>query len=197
MGADYQASETSGPSRSIAADVLLAGAAWIVAAVVSFSIAGGVEALFGALLAGLMLCIAVYDRRLFMIPDALVAAAAVPGFVRAGFSGPDTLIVNCLAPAVRGLALAAAFLLVRNGYRYWRKREGVGLGDVKLSFAAGLWLGWPALLLSFELAVFSALGVILFNAARGVPVRRDWSLPFGLFFAPAIWLAWVFETVMS
>ena len=67
-------------------------------------------------------------------------------------TGPEALIFGRLA-AVCGAALI--LLLVRWGYKAIRKREGMGLGDVKLLAMIAAFLGfWPAILTLF-------LGVLL------------------------------------
>jgi leader peptidase (prepilin peptidase)/N-methyltransferase len=77
-----------------------------------------------------------------------------------------------------------------------RGREGLGMGDVKLAGVAGAWLDWFAILIAVELAVLAALGVHLVRLAiRRRPLRAAGALPFGLYLAPAIWVAWLVQTV--
>jgi len=75
-----------------------------------------------------------------------------------------------------------------------RGRPGLGLGDVKLAGVAGAWLDWLVIPIAIELAAFSALTAYLLQhivLARSIsPTKR---LPFGTFFAPAIWVSWLFE----
>jgi leader peptidase (prepilin peptidase)/N-methyltransferase len=90
------------------------------------------------------------------------------------------------------------FLGLRVAYRGLRGREGIGLGDVKLAVVAGAWLSWLTIPIAVELAALAGLATYL--------VRRYWlgralqmhsRLPFGLFFAPAIWLGWLLETTID
>jgi leader peptidase (prepilin peptidase)/N-methyltransferase len=62
---------------------------------------------------------------------------------------------------------------------------------------AGAWLDWLTMAIAVELAAVAGLVTYL--------VRRHWlgrqlhmtsRLPFGLFFAPAIWVGWLLETTM-
>jgi leader peptidase (prepilin peptidase)/N-methyltransferase len=95
---------------------------------------------------------------------------------------------------LRGGALALAFLGLRVIYRQLRKRDGLGLGDVKLAGVAGAWLGWQTMSIAVEIAAVSALIVYLGRQrALGRPLRSISYLPFGLFLAPAIWLGWLIE----
>ncbi len=84
------------------------------------------------------------------------------------------------------LAAAALILLLRWIYWLFRRREGIGLGDVKLMAMLGAWLGLPGALLAF------CLGVVLGAAAAIAAARRsflrksseDWAhikLPLGTF----------------
>jgi leader peptidase (prepilin peptidase)/N-methyltransferase len=82
------------------------------------------------------------------------------------------------------------------GYRRWRGRDGLGLGDVKLAAVAGAWLGPVTIFAVIELAALSALGAYAVNAyLRKRPLRASAFLPFGLFLAPAIWIGWLVETL--
>ena len=87
--------------------------------------------------------------------------------------------------------MSAAFFAFRAGYRGLRGREGMGLGDVKLAAVAGVWLGWTDLPVAVDIAALSALASALLGRLRG----NEWSLaaklPFGAFFAPAIWICWL------
>jgi leader peptidase (prepilin peptidase)/N-methyltransferase len=83
------------------------------------------------------------------------------------------------------------FFALRVAYRRLRGREGIGLGDVKLAFVAGVWLGWTLIPVAIEIAAGAAL--LAYLTWRGLakhPPEPAARLPFGLFFAPAIWLAW-------
>ncbi len=98
---------------------------------------------------------------------------------------------------LRGAALALVFLLIRYGYERIRGREGIGLGDIKLASVAGAWLDWLTLPIAVEIAACAALLVYLVRQfAFGRPVDATSRLPFGLFFAPTIWLCWVLQTAL-
>ena len=98
---------------------------------------------------------------------------------------------------MRGAALALVFLALRNGYARMRGRQGLGLGDVKLAGVAGAWLDWLVMPIAIELAAFAALtGYMLRHVLFRRPISATDRLPFGFFFAPAIWLSWVLETTL-
>jgi leader peptidase (prepilin peptidase) / N-methyltransferase len=158
----------------------------------SFYAAPGPFGLAGAALALNMLAIAIIDWRLFIIPDELNALALALGLVAVGFEHPDEKLMLALDAATRAATMAALFFACRLTYRRLRGREGMGLGDVKLAGVAGIWLDWPSLPLAVEMASLAALGFVL---SRRIQAHRALDplskLPFGAFFAPAIWICWV------
>lgn len=165
----------------------------LVGVVISLVAAPGVDGVLGAGLALLMLAIAVVDARRFIIPDSLNAAALVLGLANAAV-GPDGPWQGVGAAALRGLVLALSFWALRALYRRLRGRDGLGLGDVKLAAVAGVWLDVPMIPAAIEIAALSALAAYGLHTWRsGRPLRIAARLPFGLFLAPAVWLAWLLQ----
>jgi leader peptidase (prepilin peptidase) / N-methyltransferase len=75
-----------------------------------------------------------------------------------------------------------AFLALMIGYRRWRVRDGLGLGDIKLAAVCGAWLGAVTTFAVIELATLSALGAYIVNAYLNKrPLKATAFLPFGLF----------------
>ena len=98
---------------------------------------------------------------------------------------------------ISGAALTFAFLSLRVVYRSVRGREGIGLGDVKLASVAGVWLYWSMVPIAIEIAALAALAVYAVrHFYSGRTVRSMTMLPFGLFFAPAIWLGWLLQSTL-
>jgi leader peptidase (prepilin peptidase)/N-methyltransferase len=184
-------SATSGKQLFFSAVLLAAVAASLVAA-------PGLEGLLGAFLAALMLAIAVIDGHRYVIPNELTGAAIALALLRAGGIGPDADWHAVIWAALRAAAVAAPFLLLKAGYKRWRGRDGLGLGDVKLAAVAGAWLSLVTVFATIELATLSALGAYIANGAlRRRPLRATALLPFGLFLAPAIWLGWLVEALLN
>lgn len=165
-------------------------------AALSFAAAPGLVGALGGGLAIVMLAIAVTDARRFIIPDELNAAGLALGLIYAGVQGEGDLYAVAIA-VLRAAVLALSFFALRALYRWWRGREGLGLGDVKLAGVAGAWLAWSAMPIAVEIAALSALAAfaVRYYVLRR-PLRRTSRLPFGLFFAPAIWITWLLETSM-
>jgi leader peptidase (prepilin peptidase)/N-methyltransferase len=142
-----------------------------------------------------MLAIAIIDARHFIIPNALTLAAFGLGLGNAGIQdGWDGVLLALL----RSTALVLTFLIVRSAYRWWRGRRGIGLGDVKLAGVAGAWLGWTMLPIAVEMAALAALSAYAIRWLAGDrAVRPLTKVPFGLFLAPAIWLCWLLQTLLT
>jgi leader peptidase (prepilin peptidase) / N-methyltransferase len=160
--------------------------------------APGPEGLAGAFLAALMLSIAITDASRYIIPDELTGAAVVLALLRAGLVGQDADLRAAMWAVLRALAVAVPFLALMVGYRRWRGRDGLGLGDVKLAAVAGAWLGLVTVFAVIELATLAALGAyVLSGIVRKRPLKTTAFLPFGLFLAPAIWIGWLAEAVLG
>ncbi len=178
----------------------IAAVAASLGAAASIALVPGSDGVWGAGLAVLMVAIAAIDARLFIIPDELTAAAVALGLTYAAVQGADAWMQSLGWALLRGAAPAMAFFGVRAGYRRWRGREGIGLGDVKLAAVAGVWLDWPSIPIAIDIAAVAALCAYLILYVRGLlgqarALRPTTRLPFGLFLAPAIWLAWIIEMV--
>ncbi len=173
------------------------GAAALAAVVTSIVAAPGLRGLLGAGLALIMAAIAIIDARHFIIPNSLSAAALVLALLHAAIQAPDAIIDAVVFVTVRGAVLALAFLALRELYRWLRGREGLGLGDVKLAGVAGAWLDWLTIPVAVQIAALTALAIYLLRSFIDKrPIRATGRLPFGLFFAPAIWLCWLLETTL-
>ncbi len=186
----------AGARLARAAPVLAVGCG---AAAASLVAAPSLAGILGAALALLMLAIARVDARHYVIPDELTFAACVIGLGYAMIVGPSGSALESLCLAlVRGIFLAAAFLLLREGYYRLRRRQGLGLGDVKLAAVAGVWLDLEFLPVAIEIAALSAIAAYLLRQlVLRRPVRTTARLPFGLFLAPSIWIAWLIGAIVS
>jgi leader peptidase (prepilin peptidase) / N-methyltransferase len=170
----------------------------LAAVVASMVVAPGPRGLLGGALALLMLAIAVVDARRFIIPNPLTAATLGLPFVHAAIQEPHGVLTAIGAATMRGAVLALLFLGLRELYLRLRGREGLGLGDVKLAGAGGAWLDWSMMPIAVEIAALGALAYYGVRHVAGVQAIRARSrVPFGLFLAPAIWLAWLLEALLG
>jgi leader peptidase (prepilin peptidase)/N-methyltransferase len=163
----------------------------------SLAAAPGILGGFGAALGFLMLAIAAVDAKYFVIPDELTLSAFGLALAHAAMLGAPGLEEAVALALARGILLGLAFLALRIFYRAWRGREGLGLGDVKLAGVAGAWLDFMLMPIAIEIAALSALGFYLIrHFVAGRRLTRTTRLPFGLFLAPSIWLAWLMGAVL-
>jgi len=170
----------------------------IVGVAASLFIAPDLRGALGAALALVMLAIAAIDAQHFIIPDELNAAALLLAVVNAVAQDPQMALTAVASALLRGGVLALCFLALRIGYRRLRRREGIGLGDVKLAAVAGAWLDWLILPTAIEIAAISALAVYAVHRyVLGRPFDPQSRMPFGLFLAPAIWLGWLLQTAVG
>lgn len=169
----------------------------LVAVAASIWAVSGTSGLLGAGLALLMLAIAVVDYRFLIIPNELTAAALALAVINAVLAQAPSIVESLAAAALRGAITMLFFLGLRWLYGWLRQREGLGLGDVKLAFVAGAWLDWAMIPVAIEIA---ALGALVAYGAWQLfgrrPINATSRLPFGLFFAPAIWLSWLLGAVI-
>jgi leader peptidase (prepilin peptidase) / N-methyltransferase len=133
--------------------------------------------------------VAYVDFRTFRIPDAITFRLIAGGllfnlFLDIRFCSPQE--------AILGTTIGFGFFWGLNWlYRYFKGRDGLGMGDAKLLAALGAWLGWQALPGIVLLSALSGLlgGVIwLYWQKQG----RTQAFPFGPFlaFAGIIYLIW-------
>jgi leader peptidase (prepilin peptidase) / N-methyltransferase len=171
---------------------LLIGLLAVAGCVASFAVAPGVVGGCGAGLALIMLAIAIIDWRSFIIPDWLNATGLALAFAHAAVLEPDQMLPAAGSAVLRAVGLSLMFYLVRYGYARVRGRQGLGLGDVKLAAVAGAWLDLAVIPIAIELAVLAALsGYLVRQIVLRRPISATTRLPFGFFFAPAIWLGWL------
>jgi len=164
---------------------------------VGFAVAPGIEGALGGALGLSMLGVASADARRYVVPDVLSGGAFALGVIRAA-ANSDAGLEAALMALSRAAFVAGLFLLVRIVFRRFRGRDGLGLGDVKLAGAAGAWLSLPMLPISIEIAAVAALIAYVFRQKKRARVlRAAGRVPFGAFFAPAIWLGWVTDTILS
>src|SRR3984885_16332651 len=139
------------------AEYLAAGAAILATFTAGLLLLPDVRGLLGGGLALLMIMIAVVDGRSYIIPDALTLATLILGLAHAVVTAPDAITSQLVAVLLRGAVFAVGFLVLRIGYRWLRRREGIGLGDVKLAGAGGVWIGWMMIPVVIEIAAATAL----------------------------------------
>lgn len=139
-----------------------------------------------ALFCWLLLGLALIDAEFFLLPDAFTLPGILLGLVYRGLLAPRLWfgVLNALLAAA---AVGGVLLLISLVYKLIRRREGMGLGDVKLGAMLGAWLGWQVaglvLFLAIVAGAIGGIGLIItrHSQARSEPLQ----LPFGTFLAAA------------
>lgn len=127
----------------------------------------------------LLIVIFVYDLKHYIIPDKIIYFAilvsgiwyAIYGLFLNQYTKYD--ILNTLYSALVASAFFFSIVLISRGH--W-----MGMGDVKLAFLMGLFLGWPNVFIALFLAFFigAVLGVILIISGKK---QLSSEIPFGPF----------------
>jgi prepilin signal peptidase PulO-like enzyme (type II secretory pathway) len=149
----------------------------------------GMPLIFGIVLVAILSAISWIDIRRMMVPDTLNLALAAAGLAFQSLASPAPLWLH----TATGAAMLATFWLVRHMHAAATGRIGLGLGDVKMAGAAGIWISpW-----SLPLFVFAASSAALaFMAGRHVLHQRiaaDTRQPFGPFLSAGLLLTWLAE----
>ena len=148
------------------------------------------EVLAGTVLALLLAAIAREDLRSRRIPDPLSLALGLSGALAATLAEGHLPLDRALA----GLAAAGLLWTVGAAFRRARGVRGLGLGDVKMTAAAALWIQpWnlPLFLAAACLAALLAVGGAILS---GRPPGRRTRIPFGPFLGLGLMLVWSLET---
>src|SRR6202521_5090544 len=156
-----------------------------------------VDAFKGATLWALLVVLTITDLRERILPDSVNLFGVVAGLLFSFFTKPTDgtalWIANrwfdfpppqaaiSFADAVLGALVGSGLLwAVAEGYFRLRDREGVGLGDVKMMAAEGVFLGLKRTLMTVLAGSLlgSVIGIVLIAVSKK---DRNYELPFGTF----------------
>lgn len=133
-----------------------------------------------AFLSVALLIMVVVDFEWYIIPDEIQITAVILAAVYHGIYA--TPFVDVVAGAVVGLALGFG---LRFGYGFLRKKDGLGWGDVKFLFVAGVWMAsvvdWAPFL--FYAGMFGILTGLIWRA-----MGKGERFPFGPALAASLML---------
>jgi leader peptidase (prepilin peptidase) / N-methyltransferase len=150
--------------------------------------AGDGELWLTCLLGWTLLTLAWIDLRTMLLPDVLTLPLLAAGLLATAIVWPDMLADRALAAAFGYLSLAA----LAWGWRRFRGRDGLGMGDAKLLAAIGAWVGLGDL--PFVLLLAACAGLVAAGAAAllGKRITAATPIPFGPFLALSGWLLWLY-----
>jgi leader peptidase (prepilin peptidase)/N-methyltransferase len=127
----------------------------------------------------IMVLIAVIDWQHLIIPNKIIVAGFIVGFIIRIVSLDLAVLKQGILTSL--VAAAVTFSILIAGNLFFRK-ETMGMGDVKLSGLIGFYVGLPGFLISFWIAVVAGA---IFGLGRIWLKRRtvDTKIPFGAFLA--------------
>ena len=124
----------------------------------------------------ILLCIAVIDYNLYIIPNALVVALFISGLIK-NYVFHESILLGLLISLIVG----SVFILVnRLANRIW-KRESIGFGDIKLLAALSFYWGYELFAIGLWLSAIIAIPgfyLIKMISERHMQEKR---IPFGFF----------------
>ena len=154
---------------SIQYPLVEAGTALLCALVVVVKGADG-DAIIGIALVLLLVPVTLIDLEHHLIPNKITFPGFVLGVVLVVLLDPDSIVENLIASAGAGGFLFVAWFLYP---------RGMGMGDVKLAFVLGIYLGRavvPAMFVAFLAGAVIGAAII---ARQGVKEGRKAGIPFG------------------
>jgi leader peptidase (prepilin peptidase) / N-methyltransferase len=140
---------------------------------------------FYAPLCALCCALALIDLRRGIIPDELNLSLAGLGLAQAVVTGGTVAGIEAACAAA---ATGVIFWLLRRLYFVIRKRQGLGLGDVKFLAAAAFWVGVSGVPTILLIATLTALAVAAGLQLAGRQITNRTSMPFGPFLAAGLLL---------
>ena len=143
------------------------------------------QTLVDAVACFLLLGLAVMDWQTMLLPDSFTLPGIAAAFLLRVFAPGNHVRARVAMHVVADAAISAALLLaVWALYRLVRRRQGLGLGDVKLLAMIAAFLGLPVTLFAFYVGVLTAalFAVVLLMMRRA---RGSDRIPFGSFLAAA------------
>ena len=137
---------------------------------------------FHLLIASFLIIIFVYDLKHYLIPDKVIYPAILISGIWLLYEKHDML--NNIYSAIGSAALFLFIVLISRG-------KWMGVGDIKLAFLMGLFLGWPAILIALLSAFYigALLGIGLIISGRKT-LKSE--VPFGPFLVAGTFLAMFF-----
>lgn len=135
-----------------------------------------------AILFSVLLALSVIDLELYLLPNRItypsmvISAIAVVPLSIAATDDPGRHITQAL---LSGLGYAGFLAVMLFGFEFITKKQGMGMGDVKLAVILGIWVGWiEPILVIYSLIFASVFGLVVGIVVLAVR-RESRPYPFG------------------
>ncbi|WP_197077527.1 A24 family peptidase [Hyphomicrobium sp. 99] len=139
-------------------------------------------------LAATLALLSAIDIQIQRLPDILTLPLAVVGILVTSVGSWEQALWH-VAAAVLGFLMLYG---ISQFYRYFRNKDGLGLGDAKLLAASGAWLGIVGLPSTLLISSVSAVTGALLAKLIGIDVTRETRIPFGPFISFGLWFVWLY-----
>lgn len=134
-----------------------------------------IEILFYCILSSVLLALSIVDEKTFEIPPQLNAIVFFLGVV---YTAID--YQNFVSHLVGMVCISTVLFLI------WFFTDGMGFGDVKLVFGAGLLLGWKSIVVAFFVGCILA---IVIHLVRMKLCKKEHKLAFGPYLSVGIFIS--------
>ncbi|MBX3313505.1 MAG: prepilin peptidase [Actinobacteria bacterium] len=135
-----------------------------------------------ALLFSVLLALSVIDLELYLLPNRITypsMIASVVAVVVLSFATTDDPGRHIAQALLSGLGYAGFLTVMLFGFEFVTKKQGMGMGDVKLAVILGIWVGWiEPVLVVYSLIFASVFGLVVGVAVLAVR-RESRPYPFG------------------
>lgn len=102
-----------------------------------------------------LITLSIIDIKTFLLPNKWVATFAALGFIFHATNGFNEISIQQVAYG--SLAGFWTLYIIRAAGNWYYKQDSLGLGDVKLLGAAGIWLGVEGVFFSITVGAFAGL----------------------------------------
>ena len=149
---------------------------------------------FSIVLFLILLLISIEDISKLIIPNYLCLSGSCIGLIyiaiKLGLKNPQNLLKEELIHLAAGLSALIIMILIKIISEKITNRICLGLGDAKLSFMGGIWLGFNGILIVLMMSYLSA-GLFSILGRLTIRIKKFQPFPFAPFISLFIYAVWI------